>query len=85
MHFGSVMLQELIISTVSYLYDHCTTKNQKYIKNKLKKFEKQILENYIEGESVILAGRLMRRKIQGKASFGSLQDSKGKIQIYLNF
>ena len=26
----------------------------------------------------------MRRKIQGKASFGSLQDSKGKIQIYLN-
>ena len=26
----------------------------------------------------------MRRKIQGKASFGSIQDSKGKIQVYFN-
>ena len=26
----------------------------------------------------------MRRKIQGKASFGTLQDAKGRIQIYLN-
>ena len=51
---------------------------------KFSHYSKQILENYIEGESVILAGRLMRRKIQGKASFGSLQDSKGKIQIYIN-
>ena len=51
---------------------------------KFSHYSNQILENYIEGESVVLAGRLMRRKIQGKASFGSLQDSKGKIQIYLN-
>ena len=43
---------------------------------KFSHYSKQILENYIEGESVILAGRLMRRKIQGKASFGSIQDSK---------
>ena len=41
-----------------------------------------ILENFNEGEKVIIAGRLMRRKIQGKASFGSIQDSKGKIQVY---
>ena len=33
-----------------------------------------ILENFKEGEKVIIAGRLMRRKIQGKASFGSIQD-----------
>jgi lysyl-tRNA synthetase class 2 len=43
-----------------------------------------ILENFKEGEKVIIAGRLMRRKIQGKASFGSIQDSKGKIQVYFN-
>ena len=44
----------------------------------------QILENFNEGENVVIAGRLMRRKIQGKASFGTIQDYKGKIQIYFN-
>lgn len=43
-----------------------------------------IKENYSEGEKVIVAGRLMRRKIQGKASFGDLQDSTGRIQLYFN-
>ncbi|MEX1192488.1 MAG: lysine--tRNA ligase [Brumimicrobium sp.] len=45
---------------------------------------KEIKENYKEGEKVIVAGRLMRRKIQGKASFGDLQDSTGRIQLYFN-
>lgn len=44
----------------------------------------QIKENYKEGEQVVVAGRLMRRKVQGKASFGMLQDSSGKIQVYFN-
>ena len=44
----------------------------------------EIKENYKEGEKVIVAGRLMRRKIQGKASFGDLQDSTGRIQLYFN-
>ena len=43
-----------------------------------------ILSNYEEGKQVTVAGRLMRRKIQGKASFADLQDSKGKIQLYFN-
>ncbi|MCC5922989.1 MAG: lysine--tRNA ligase [Crocinitomicaceae bacterium] len=43
-----------------------------------------ILENYTEGEEVCVAGRLMRRKVQGKASFGVIQDAKGKIQVYFN-
>lgn len=43
-----------------------------------------IKENYLEGEKVCVAGRLMRRKVQGKASFGMLQDSSGKIQVYFN-
>ena len=41
-------------------------------------------EKYQEGKKVILAGRLMSRRIQGKASFAELQDSKGKIQVYFN-
>lgn len=43
-----------------------------------------IKNNYQEGEEVIVAGRLMRRKIQGKASFGSIQDDSGRVQVYFN-
>ncbi len=43
-----------------------------------------IKSNFKEGEKVILAGRLMSRRIQGKASFAELQDSNGKIQVYFN-
>ena len=47
---------------------------------------KQIKAKYKEGEelNVALAGRLMSRRIMGKASFAELQDSDGKIQIYVN-
>ena len=43
-----------------------------------------IKENYEEGKKVIIAGRLMSRRIQGKASFAELQDSEGRIQVYFN-
>ena len=33
---------------------------------------------------MIIAGRLMRKKIQGKASFAEIQDSEGRIQVYFN-
>ncbi|MEZ5072017.1 MAG: lysine--tRNA ligase [Bacteroidales bacterium] len=33
---------------------------------------------------ITLAGRLMSRRIMGKASFAELQDASGKIQIYIN-
>ncbi len=36
------------------------------------------------GKKVVLAGRLMSRRIQGKASFAELQDSTGRIQLYFN-
>lgn len=45
---------------------------------------KQVAETYVEGKQVVLAGRLMSRRIQGKASFAELQDSEGRIQIYFN-
>lgn len=44
----------------------------------------QIKESFDEGKKVVVAGRLMSRRIQGKASFAEIQDSKGKIQVYFN-
>jgi lysyl-tRNA synthetase class 2 len=41
-------------------------------------------EDYAEGKEVIVSGRLMRKKIQGKASFAEIQDSEGRIQLYFN-
>lgn len=45
---------------------------------------KSIKENFEVGKKVTIAGRLMSRRIQGKASFAELQDSQGKIQVYFN-
>lgn len=45
---------------------------------------KQVKEAYIEEKMVTLAGRLMSFRIQGKASFAELQDSEGRIQLYIN-
>ncbi|MEO8234994.1 MAG: lysine--tRNA ligase [Flavobacterium sp.] len=45
---------------------------------------KQVKENFEEGKKVTLAGRLMSVRDQGKASFAELQDSEGRIQLYLN-
>ena len=43
-----------------------------------------IKENFEEGKKVVIAGRLMSRRIQGKASFAETQDSTGRIQVYFN-
>lgn len=45
---------------------------------------KQIKQAFTEGKQVVIAGRLMSRRIQGKASFAELQDSEGRIQVYFN-
>jgi len=45
---------------------------------------KQIKNNFKEGKQVTIAGRLMVINIQGKASFGQLQDGEGRIQVYFN-
>ena len=47
-------------------------------------YAKDLPENYDEGKKVILAGRLMSRRIQGNASFAELLDSTGRIQLYFN-
>ena len=43
-----------------------------------------IKSNFEEGKQVVLAGRLMSRRIQGNASFAELQDAHGRIQVYFN-
>ena len=44
----------------------------------------KIISDFKENKSVSIAGRLMSRRIQGKASFAEIQDSVGKIQLYFN-
>ena len=46
-------------------------------------YSTDIKENFKENEEVVIAGRIMSRRIMGKASFAELQDSKGRIQIYV--
>ena len=48
-------------------------------------FSTDIRAEFKEGEKreVVIAGRMMSRRIMGKASFVELQDSKGRIQVYI--
>jgi lysyl-tRNA synthetase class 2 len=49
-------------------------------------YSSEILANFekYEGKEVILAGRLMGKRIMGKASFAELKDSEGRIQVYVS-
>lgn len=48
----------------------------------------ELLEKYDDDQKnfqeVTIAGRLMQKRIMGKASFAEIMDSKGRIQVYLN-
>ena len=48
-------------------------------------FSTEIKENFKDDEEreVTIAGRMMSRRVMGKASFAELQDSKGRIQVYI--
>ncbi len=43
----------------------------------------EIKKNFEDGKQVKLAGRMMSVRVMGKASFAELQDSTGRIQIYI--
>ena len=45
---------------------------------------KDVADHYEEGKQVVVAGRLMSLRVQGKASFATLQDSEGTMQLYFN-
>tara|TARA_Y100000996_G_scaffold381892_1_gene336728 strand:- start:1976 stop:3658 length:1683 start_codon:yes stop_codon:yes gene_type:complete len=47
-------------------------------------FSIDLIETFKENSKVIIAGRIMSRRIQGNASFAEIQDSKGRIQVYFN-
>ena len=44
----------------------------------------EIKENFKHDNKVVIAGRIMSRRIQGNASFAEIQDNFGRIQLYLN-
>ncbi|MDR3267322.1 MAG: lysine--tRNA ligase [Tannerella sp.] len=50
-------------------------------------YSEEIRENFKDEEepkrTVVIAGRIMSRRIMGKASFMELQDSQGRIQVYI--
>ncbi len=49
-------------------------------------FSTDIKENFKdedEPRQVVIAGRMMGRRVMGKASFAEIQDSKGRIQVYI--
>jgi len=55
-----------------------TTYNQEY-------HTTDIIDNFdgMEGKEVSIAGRLMSKRVMGKASFFDLRDREGKIQLYV--
>ena len=44
----------------------------------------EIKQDFQEGKEVCIAGRIMSQRDMGKASFAEIQDSKGRIQVYVN-
>jgi len=44
----------------------------------------EIKTKFSENKKVVIAGRIMSRRIQGNASFAEILDSQGKIQVYFN-
>ncbi len=55
----------------------------KYDRTELSEDIKNSYEKY-EGKDVSVAGRIMAKRIMGKASFCTIQDSQGKIQSYIS-
>jgi lysyl-tRNA synthetase class 2 len=47
---------------------------------------KEVVNNFesLEGKELVLAGRIMSRRIMGKASFAEMKDGSGRMQIYIN-
>ena len=47
---------------------------------------KEVISNFdgFDKKEVVLAGRMMSRRIMGKASFAELKDASGRMQIYIN-
>lgn len=55
-----------------------------YVTNAFSKEIKESFKDEAEPRPVNIAGRIMSRRIMGKASFMELQDSEGRIQVYIS-
>ncbi|SEG05842.1 lysine--tRNA ligase [Parabacteroides chinchillae] len=55
-----------------------------YVTNAFSKEIKESFKDDAEPRAVTIAGRIMSRRIMGKASFMELQDSEGRIQVYIS-
>ncbi|WP_020403165.1 lysine--tRNA ligase [Gracilimonas tropica] len=74
-------LQELGVNPYPYSYE--VTHTSKDILNNEEKLLRDE-ETNPESEVVSIAGRVMARRIMGKASFFNLQDAEGTIQVYIS-
>jgi len=56
-----------------------------HVKYQVTAYSKGISDNFVEleGKQVSIAGRLMTRRIMGKASFADIQDKDGRVQTYI--
>ena len=63
----------------SYYDAAITTTNPVFMRFDLNEVNRILRENY----PVVIAGRIMTRRIMGSASFAEIQDSTGRVQIYL--
>ena len=54
-----------------------------YVVNAYSTDIKDTFDDQVEPRKVSIAGRMMSRRVMGKASFIELQDSKGRIQVYI--
>ncbi len=73
-------LQELGVNPYPHSFD--VTHNSKQILDNEEHFLRDE-ETNPDSEQVTVAGRVMTRRIMGKASFFNLQDSEGTIQVYI--
>ena len=47
-------------------------------------YSKAIKDKFEEGKEVCIAGRMMSHRDMGKAAFAEIQDSEGRVQVYIN-
>lgn len=72
-------LRQLGVNPYPYLFDATHTSESILADESLLRDEEQNPET----ETVSIAGRVMTRRIMGKAAFFNLQDSEGTIQVYI--
>ena len=63
---------------------YSTDVKAQFVDEPLPEGSEKIAGEWHSGEPIRIAGRLMSRRIMGKASFIEIQDSKGRIQVYVS-